>query len=167
MNMTSMTTILARTIATVGGVGYAPVAPGTFGTAAAVPLAWVCAPLTWWAYALVCVAVTLVGIWAAAVADRSWGTHDSGRIVVDEVAGYLVTMALVDRSDPVLLLLGFLLFRAFDIAKPFPVRQIDRQLGGGSGVVLDDVVAGVMAGLVLAGMALTDLHGHLRALVGG
>src|SRR5687768_8103974 len=74
-------TVLARIIATAAGAGYAPVAPGTFGTLVAVPLAWALAgcDLLW--FGVICAAVTLAGIWAAGVADRAWGSHDSGRIV--------------------------------------------------------------------------------------
>jgi len=97
-----------------------------------------------WAFALVTVATIIIGIWAADRADGVWGTHDSGRIVIDEVAGYFVTVALVDRSQWVVLVIGFFVFRAFDIIKPPPVRAIDRHVGGGAGVVLDDVAAGLL-----------------------
>lgn len=137
------TETLAKGIATAGGAGYAPVAPGTAGTAVTVPLAWALAPLTWWAYLAVVVAVIAVGIWAAGRADRAWGTHDSGRIVVDEVAGYLITVAFVDRSSWLVLGVGFVVFRVLDILKPPPVRWIDKTVGGGAGVVLDDVAAGI------------------------
>jgi len=142
-------TLLARIIATAGGAGYSPLAPGTAGTAVAVPLAWLASPLPWWQFLAITAAVIAVGIWAASVADRSWGTHDSGRIVIDEVAGYFVTVALIDRSDWRLLVIGFFVFRAFDIIKPPPVRWIDRNVGGGTGVVLDDVVAGIQGAAVM------------------
>jgi len=147
--------VLARLLATALGVGYSPVAPGTCGTAVAVPLAWVLASLPLWQYAAITIAITLIGIWAASAADRSWGTHDSGRIVIDEVAGYLVTVALVDRHSWLALGVGFLVFRVLDIGKPPPVRQVDRMMGGGTGVVLDDVMAGVY------GLALMALGGYL------
>jgi phosphatidylglycerophosphatase A len=145
------------------GAGRSPLAPGTVGTATAVPLAHLAAPLGVASYIALCAAVTLVAIWAADRADRRLGTHDSGRIVIDEVAGYLVTMAWVDRSEPILLLAGFAVFRVADIVKPPPARFFDRGFRGGVGVVLDDVVAGLYASLVVAGMALMDLHGHLAA----
>jgi phosphatidylglycerophosphatase A len=147
----------ARLIATAGGAGYAPVAPGTCGTAVAVPLAWLAAPLPLWAFLALTVAITGAGIAAAGIADRAWGTHDSGRIVIDEVAGYLVTVAFADPSRPAVLALGFVLFRAFDIVKPPPIRWLDRNLPGGTGVVLDDVAAGVGAGLVLLGLDLAGV----------
>jgi phosphatidylglycerophosphatase A len=149
---------LALGIATAGGSGYAPIAPGTAGTAVAVPLAWLLSGLPLWGFAAVTAGVTLVGIWAAGRADEIWRTHDSGRIVIDEVAGYFVTVLAIDRSDPALLILAFFLFRALDIIKPPPVRAIDRSLGGGPGVVLDDVAAGIMGAALLWGL------GHTRAL---
>jgi phosphatidylglycerophosphatase A len=158
--------VLARTIATAGGAGYSPVAPGTCGTAVAVPLAWLGAELPWWAWLLVTAAVTVIGIWAAAVADESWGTHDSGRIVIDEVAGYFATMAIVDRADWITLAIGFVVFRAFDIIKPPPVRWIDREVGGGAGVVLDDVAAGVMGCAVMYGLAASGALAAIARAIG-
>lgn len=140
-------------LATVLGIGYSPVAPGTMGTAAAVPMVLAASALSMPVYLALCVAVTLVGIWAAAGANRAFGEHDSGRIVIDEVAGYFWTMLLVDRSNPWLLLAGFVLFRVTDMTKPPPARAIDRDMHGGAGVVLDDVVAGLWAMLALWGLS--------------
>jgi phosphatidylglycerophosphatase A len=113
-------------------------------------------PLPLWAFAAITAATTLAGIWAAGVADNVWGTHDSGRIVIDEVAGYFVTMLPVSRSDPTALIVGFFVFRALDILKPPPVRAIDRKVGGGAGVVLDDIAAGVLGAGVMAALAAAD-----------
>lgn len=146
-------TLVARAIATFGGAGYAPVAPGTAGTAVAVPLVWLASSLPWWQWLAITTALGLVGIWAARLADHSWGTHDSGRIVVDEVVGYFITMAVVDRADWRLLVIGFFVFRLLDIIKPPPVRWIDRHVGGGTGVILDDVVAGMQSAVVMIGVA--------------
>jgi phosphatidylglycerophosphatase A len=143
----------ARAIATAGGLGYSPVAPGTCGTAGAVPLVFALSFAPLWAFIVATLLVTIIGIWAAEVADESWGTHDSGRIVIDEVAGYMVTMAAVPRDQLGLLVAGFVLFRAADIIKPPPVRAIDKKLGGGLGVVLDDVAAGVLAGAAMYALA--------------
>lgn len=159
-------TALARFLATAGGAGYAPVAPGTFGTAVAVPLVWLLAGLSAWAFAGVALVVTAVGIWAAARADTSWGTHDSQRVVVDEVAGYMVTMLLVDRNDWTMLALGFVLFRALDIIKPPPVRWLDENLPGGFGVVLDDVAAGVLGCAILYALSYTSLSTWIHTTVG-
>ena len=139
---------ISKTIATAFGAGYSPIAPGTCGTIVTVPLAWALAPLPLWQYALVVAAVIAIGIWAAGRADRAWGTHDSGRIVIDEVAGYLVTVALVDRAHWAPLAVGFIVFRMLDILKPPPIRWLDQNLPGGFGVVIDDVAAGVL-GLVI------------------
>src|SRR5262245_21885505 len=92
---------VAVAIATVFGIGYMPVAPGTWGTAAAVPLVWASAGLTQWGYLALCIAITVVAIAASSGADRTFAVHDSGRIVVDEVAGYFWTMlAVADRAAP-------------------------------------------------------------------
>jgi len=144
---------IALGIATAGGAGYSPIAPGTAGTAVAVPLVWLMTTLPLWAFAAITVATTVIGIWAAGKADNHWGTHDSGRIVIDEVAGYFVTMIPVSRSSWEALLVGFLIFRALDIIKPPPIRAIDRHVGGGAGVVLDDIAAGVMGAALMAAAA--------------
>ena len=158
------TSVIARLIATAGGAGYSPVAPGTCGTAVAVPLAWLAGGLPTWAFAAVTTGIILVGIVAAELADRTWDTHDSGRIVIDEVAGYFVSLLLVDRTRPGFLLLGFVAFRLFDIVKPPPVRAIDRRMPGGAGVVLDDVAAGVFAALLLLILAQTAIPARIDAL---
>jgi phosphatidylglycerophosphatase A len=142
---------LAKVLATALGAGYSPLAPGTCGTAVAVPLAWALAPLPTWQFFTIAILVTLVGVWAAHRSDRAWGTEDNGRIVIDEVAGYLFTVSLVPKDSLVTLLLGFVVFRALDILKPPPVRWLDENLPGGWGVVMDDVAAGVLgAGVMLA-----------------
>jgi phosphatidylglycerophosphatase A len=155
--------LLARLFATAGGVGYSTVAPGTCGTAVTVPIAWALAGLPWWSFVAVVAAVTLAGVWAAEVADRAWETHDSGRVVIDEVAGYLATVAFVDRGDGVVLLVGFVVFRALDIIKPPPIRWFDEHLPGGWGVVLDDVVAGVIGAAIMVGL---DSAGAFEAIRG-
>lgn len=126
-----------------GPCGYAPVAPGTFGTLGAVPLYWVLVRLGWPAYLAVTAAVIAVGAYAAHRAGRYWGVADASPIVIDEVAGYLVTMALVPFSWPAAAA-GFLLFRLFDVVKPWPASAFDR-VKNGFGVVMDDVAAGVFA----------------------
>ena len=148
-------------LASVFGVGYLPVAPGTWGTLAAVPLAWACAGLPQWGYLALCVAVTAVAIGASALADRALAEHDSGHIVIDEVAGYLWTLVGVSRGDFWMLALGFLLFRVADVVKPPPARAIDQRMGGGAGVVLDDVAAGLWAAAVLWGVAATGVMDKL------
>jgi phosphatidylglycerophosphatase A len=129
------------------GAGYFPVAPGTAGTVAAIPLWWVL--VTWlplWAYLVVTALVTLTGMAAAERAGRYYGVADSGHIVIDEVAGYLITMAFLPRSA-FAAIAGFVFFRVFDVLKPLPARFFDRdpRWKNGAGVVLDDVFAGVWA----------------------
>lgn len=141
---------LSLVIASFFGAGYAPVASGTVGTVAALPLVWAVSYLaTGWQLAIA-LAVTLVAIWAASHAGRILGVVDAKQIVIDEVAGILVTMIAVPFT-PVLAITGFVLFRVFDIFKPWPVSYFDRKVKNGAGVVLDDVVAGLYARGCLAG----------------
>ena len=140
--------VAATVIATFFGAGFVPRAPGTAGAAAAIPLALLLDRLGTPSYFLALCAIVCLGIWAADVYDEAWGTHDAQHIVVDEAAGTLLTLALVPRT-PANLLLGFLLFRLFDIWKPWPVRWADRHVGGGFGSMFDDLLAGCYAGALL------------------
>lgn len=140
--------LLALTWSSFFGSGYFPLAPGTAGTAAAIPLWWALShpSVPWWAYLLATILVTMTGIAAAERAGRYYGVADSGHIVIDEVAGYLITMAFLPRL-PWLGLLGFVFFRITDVLKPWPARffDVDPRWKNGKGVVLDDVFAGVWA----------------------
>jgi phosphatidylglycerophosphatase A len=141
---------LALVVATVGGIGRAPVASGTFGSLAAVPLLPVLATLRTWSpagYAVVLVALVLVAVWAAGLAEEVLGGHDHSQIVIDEVAG-LVMAGIFLPGTWLATGIAFFLFRLFDILKPFPAGLIDRRATGGVGVVGDDLVAGIYAGLV-------------------
>lgn len=132
------------------GAGLAPVAPGTFGTLVALPIAAVL--WTFWGDAGFLVAVPLlfvVGIWAAAVTGRDLGVADHGSIVWDEVVAFLIVLFFVGR-DSLRVAIAFALFRAFDIFKPPPIRQLDARLKTGFGVMLDDVVAAGYTLLVFA-----------------
>jgi phosphatidylglycerophosphatase A len=137
---------LALTWATFFGAGYFPVAPGTAGTAAAIPLWWALTHLSWPLYVAATVVLTLTGIAAADRAGRYYGVADSGHIVIDEVAGYLVTMLFLPRTA-LAAVAGFFLFRLCDVVKPPPARFFDRdpRWKNGAGVVLDDVAAAVWA----------------------
>jgi phosphatidylglycerophosphatase A len=130
------------------GSGLAPKAPGTFGTLAAIPIYWFIAdwPATW--YAGFILVTALLGIWICGAASRQLGVHDHGGIVWDEFVGYWITMWAVP-VDWVWILAGFLVFRVFDIAKPWPIRALDRKVKGGFGIMIDDIVAGVMACITL------------------
>jgi len=150
----------ALAVATAAGAGFAPVAPGTFGSLVGVGVFALIAPLGAFAAALAVIGVTAVGVWAAGEAERIFARGDDGRIVIDEVAGQLgalwpLTLLAPDRAlAPLPLAIGFLAFRAFDIAKPGPVRWAERHFSGGRGVVFDDLVAGAFAGVVVAGASL-------------
>ena len=135
-------------LASWGPCGYAPVAPGTVGTLGAVPLFWLLrqAPLP--AYLAATAALLVLAVAAASRAGAYWKVADASPIVVDEVVGYLVAMAFFPWSWGNALA-GFLLFRLMDVAKPWPASALDR-VKTGLGVVLDDVAAGVYAGLALA-----------------
>lgn len=130
------------------GSGLAPVAPGTVGTLVAVPLYLLLAPLPLQAYLLAVAVLFLVGVPVCGAAARSLGVHDDRRIVFDEIVGLLVTMTMAPRGWA-WLLAGFLLFRIFDVLKPWPIARVDRGVGGGFGIMLDDVLAGVYAAIVL------------------
>lgn len=140
--------LLATLIATSFGSGFSPKAPGTCGTLTAIPIAWALARLGSGPFIAGTLVVTLLGIWAAGAFMRATGTHDDQRIVVDEVAGYLVTLLLVPKTY-LTLALAFVLFRLFDIWKPGPIRWIDDHVQGGLGVMADDLAAGVAGALVL------------------
>ncbi|MEL4252888.1 phosphatidylglycerophosphatase A [Shewanella xiamenensis] len=126
------------------GSGLAAKAPGTFGTLAAVPLYLLFAqlPLSWYlALTLVCV---LAGIYICDNAAKDMGVHDHGAIVWDEVAGLLITM-IAAPAGILWLAVGFVLFRLFDILKPWPIRWLDAKVEGGFGIMIDDVLAGFFA----------------------
>lgn len=133
------------------GSGLAPRAPGTVGTLAAVPLWYALIQLPFWGYALATLCVIAVGPWLCGRASRDLGVHDHGGIVWDEFAGFLLTMLFVPPSL-LALVLGFMLFRLFDILKPWPIGWLDRRVQGGTGIMLDDLLAGVYAGALLTGL---------------
>jgi phosphatidylglycerophosphatase A len=130
------------------GAGYSPIAPGTAGTIAAVPFFFLLSLLPLYGYLAGVLGIGLVACWAAGQAERIFKEKDSPRIVIDEVVGFLVTMIALPAQWPYILV-GFLLFRAFDILKPPPIRLIERKVRGGCGVVLDDVLAGIYAHIAL------------------
>jgi phosphatidylglycerophosphatase A len=133
------------------GAGYLPKAPGTFGTLVAIPLYLLMQPLAGWLYAAIVLALFGAGVWICAQTERDLGVHDHPGIVWDEIVGFLITMFLAP-SGWVWIVLGFLLFRIFDIWKPWPIRQIERRIRGGLGNMLDDALAAVYAFVVLQGV---------------
>lgn len=141
---------LAIVLATVGGVGRAPVASGTFGSLVALPflpslVAFRDASFV--AYVVCLVAAIAVAVWAAGEAEEALGGADHRNIVVDEVAGMLVAGAFIPGTW-LAAGLAFVLFRAFDVLKPYPANVFDGRIEGGIGVVGDDLVAGLYAGIV-------------------
>lgn len=130
------------------GSGLSPFAPGTAGTLAAIPLYLLLVQLPLWGYLLALLAVSLVGIWICGESARRLGVHDYGGIVWDEFAGFLLTM-LAAPTGWVWIVAGFFLFRLFDVWKPWPVRVADRDIPGGLGIMLDDILAGIYAFLAL------------------
>ena len=126
------------------GAGLAPRAPGTAGTVVAIPiyLAIEAQPLP--VYVLAVAFIVVAGIWACGRTARELGVHDHPGIVLDEIAGFLVTMTALPFEWP-WVVAGFVAFRVFDIAKPWPISLADRRVGGGLGIMLDDVIAGVLA----------------------
>jgi phosphatidylglycerophosphatase A len=134
--------------ATVGGLGYFPIASGTVGSAAgllvyALTRHW---PLTW-QFALIA-AISVVGTWTSTVAARHFQREDPGQVVIDEVAGQLVTLFAVAGLGWGGALLGFVIFRVLDVIKPYPANRFER-LHGGLGIMADDLMAGVYGNLLL------------------
>ena len=126
------------------GSGLAPKAPGTFGTVAAIPLFYVMSDLSVSVYAAIVLFMTVVGVYICGKAADEVGVHDHPAIVWDEIVGYLITMLMIPWSWHSVLV-GFVLFRIFDIFKPWPISYVDKHCHGGFGIMFDDVLAGVAA----------------------
>jgi phosphatidylglycerophosphatase A len=137
-----------KLLSTWGGSGYSPFASGTVGTLAAIPFYIWLARLPLPIYLLTLTAFFFLSCWVSGKAEIIFQEKDSGKIVIDEVVGYLVTMTAIP-FDWRYIVAGFFLFRLFDIVKPPPASWFDRKLKNGYGVVLDDVAAGVYAWLCL------------------
>ena len=130
------------------GSGKAPVAPGTFGTLVGIPAYLLLQPFATYIYVAIVAGMFGVGVWLCHVTERDLGVHDHPGIVWDEIVGYLITMFLAPAGWA-WMALGFVLFRLFDIWKPFPIRQIERRIQGGFGNMLDDALAAILAWVVL------------------
>lgn len=130
------------------GSGLLPVAPGTFGTLAAIPLYVLLTYLSWPIYVLLLVGFFLIGVWITDSVSKELKVHDFSGIVWDECVGYWITMLLVPRNW-MWMCIGFFLFRLFDIWKPWPINIVDKQVKGGLGIMLDDVLAGLLACITL------------------
>lgn len=131
------------------GSGLLPKAPGTFGTLCAIPIFIMIGGLGMLHYITIVCVMAFCGIWICDNATKKLGVHDHPGIVWDEIVGLLVTMVAGSVSFASIAM-GFLLFRLFDIVKPWPIGRIDKELEGGLGIMLDDVLAGVYAALCLA-----------------
>ncbi len=132
------------------GAGLAPKAPGTFGSAVGLVAAWwlLELPLVW--RVAVVVAVIGFGIWICGESARKLGRHDDQRIVLDEIAGVLLTSLAVVEKSVFAFALVFVFFRVFDILKPWPIRDVDHSLKGGLGIMLDDLIAALFAAVCVA-----------------
>lgn len=142
---------LVLAVASAGYLGYIPVASGTFGTLVGIPLFWVfdaarttSVPL----YLLLLFAAVAGACWVAGRADAYLNEHDSHKIVIDEVVGYLAATLFLTPTVTTAVV-AFLVFRVLDVIKPYPAGAIDARLPGGAGVVLDDVVSGLYTNLLI------------------
>ncbi|MBT5106510.1 MAG: phosphatidylglycerophosphatase A [Porticoccaceae bacterium] len=130
------------------GSGLSPKAPGTMGTLAAIPLWWLLAQLPLTSYLIVVSIAAVVGIAICGRAADQMGVHDHGGIVWDEFVGFWIAMAALPITWQSVVL-GFVLFRVFDILKPWPISWLDKKVSGGFGIMIDDVIAGLAAAVVI------------------
>ena len=129
-------------------IGNLPFAPGTFGSLIGLPLCFLLSRIDL-LKSLICILVfILFAMGIASAAEKIIKQRDPGQIVIDEIAGLMVTLAGLPFNLKTALA-GFIIFRVFDILKPFPIRMLDRRVGGGSGIVLDDVMAGIYGNLII------------------
>jgi phosphatidylglycerophosphatase A len=140
---------MVAVVATWFGTGLLPIAPGSWASLSALPVAWL---LVWaggpWLLLAAAAIVFPLGLWATERYMAAVGEHDPGAVVVDEIVGQWLALAVVPL-DPLAYGLGFLLFRLADVFKPWPVRWLDRSVGGAFGVMIDDVGAAIYAALAL------------------
>ncbi len=147
-------------LATWFGCGYAPKGPGTAGSLGALLVAWPLRHQAPWFFALLALILLAPAIWSAGSTALQTGKKDPQIVVIDEVVGQWIALAGATMYSPWAWMAAFALFRAFDIWKPWPVRQLER-LPGGTGIVMDDVMAGVYAALVLYAVGWNNLIGKL------
>lgn len=149
---------LALLLTTVAGVGYAPVAPGTFGSLAGLALAWPVLHFTgWpvWTLAVAAVLLTPIASLACGVVERDLGSEDPGFIVIDEVIGQWLTLAAIRPDRPWDWFVALALFRLFDVLKPWPIRRLEK-IPNGWGVVADDFAAGACGMMTVAVIRVFD-----------
>jgi phosphatidylglycerophosphatase A len=145
---------ISLAIATGLGTGFAPIAPGTFGSVVGVAmymlvvllrLPW---PIHYGVMMVLSIWVSYIGVWTSTRTAQMFGVHDPGQVTVDEVAGQFITLAFLPIAPPVyLIIVGFILFRLFDIVKPYPIRDMEF-LHSGLGIMADDILAGLFAGVL-------------------
>ncbi len=133
---------------TVFGVGYSPVAPGTLGTLIAIPVYYFLSNISSPIYEITLIGFFFLSVWISENAEVFFRKKDDPRIVIDEMMGFLITMLWVPKTTR-FIVIGFFLFRFFDILKPFPIRHLEKKFKGGFGVVLDDVMAGIYGNIIL------------------
>lgn len=137
----------ANFLALGGGSGLAPKAPGTFGTLVGI-LFFLLMPSNLWMYLAVVLGLFIVGVWCCQACADQLGVHDHPSIVWDEIVGFLITMIAVPKSL-LWIVIGFALFRFFDVLKPWPISRVDREVHGGLGIMLDDVIAAFFAAVCM------------------
>lgn len=130
------------------GSGLSPKAPGTAGTLVAIPIFILMSQLTLTNYLILLILLIIISFYICGKSAQMLGIHDHGGIVLDEICGYLVTMMFVPVSWQAIII-GFILFRVFDIFKPWPIKFLDQRISGGVGIVVDDLMAGIYALLSL------------------
>ena len=130
------------------GSGLAPKAPGTFGTLAAIPIYWIIQDLAWPLYFTWLLVTFALGVYWCDRSSKDLNVHDHGGIVWDEFVGYWITMFLAPKSW-LCVALGFVLFRFFDVVKPWPIHWLDQKVQGGFGIMIDDALAGLYAFICL------------------
>lgn len=137
-----------KLIATFFEIGKFPKAPGTMATLATIPVFMMMSQLMPITYMTLVLVIVIVGLFASQAYESDVVEHDSKEIVIDEVAGYLITMTLVPCNWKTILA-GFILFRFFDILKPWPISYLDQNVKGGAGVMVDDIAAGIIGNMVM------------------
>ncbi|MCS7257938.1 MAG: phosphatidylglycerophosphatase A [candidate division WOR-3 bacterium] len=143
-----MTVFLSKLIATTLFSGYIPLAPGTWGSILALPLVFFLNKKSWYTYFIVLVLLFSIGFWCADRLTKHWQKKDDARINIDEFIGVLITFFLLPRINFLILVIGFILFRFFDIVKPLHIRAAEN-IKNNFGIMLDDIIAGIYSNLLL------------------